>query len=176
MATIADRIIRADGAALNAGTVYFVPTATVVIGGSGVSSAVVSAVTNASGEFTVTLTPGAYRVRWRWSSSAIPDEISVTVPSGSGTYTLDDLTDFVPAPSGVIKFSSIAGRDALAAIEDRISHQMLFLSFLASEGDGQGGWFEFSSTSTDVHDGVDVIIPGDLDSGDAGRWLRKVYT
>lgn len=176
MATIADRIIRADGTALNAGTVYFIPTATVVTGSAGVSSAAVSAVTNASGEFTVTLTPGVYRVRWRWSTATIPDEIPVTVPAGSGTYTLDDLTDFVPTPSGVIQWTSIAGRDSLAAIEDRISNQMAFLSFLSSEGDGQGGWFEFSTASTADHDGVDVIIPNDLDSGDSGRWIRKVYT
>jgi hypothetical protein len=49
---------------------------------------------------------------------------------------------------------------------------MAYLLFVATEGDGGGGWFRFVTSETDADDGVDVIKPDNIGSGDPGRWVR----
>lgn len=174
MSTIADRIIRADGVALNAGAVYFVPTATVVIGGAGVSSSVVSVATNSSGEFSVSLTPGLYRVRWRWSVSSLPDEVGVIVPDDSATYTLAELVTGSDAVASSAVLRARAGSDSLRSVSSPVNRQVEFLEYYETEGDGLGGWFKYDSDSSS-DESVDVIRPASILAANPGRWLRVVY-
>ncbi len=172
MSIIADRIIRSDGTALNSGTVYFIPTATVIIDGAAVSSAVVSVVTNASGAFSVSLTPGVYRVRWRWSVPTLPDEIGIIVPDDSETYALDDLQLETETVATVLM--AYSGASALGAVGNLINRRVEFLDYYETSGDGLGGWFKYDSTSS-LAESVDVIRPAAILDASPGRWLRVVY-
>lgn len=172
MATIADRIIKSNGTALNAGTVYFVPLVTLAIGGAAVSVMAVSVVTDASGNFSISLTPGAYRVRWRFASSLYPDELTILVPDDAETYTISELQTEVEPVTNVL--TAKAGADALRALIVPRNRQVEFLEFYEVDGDGAGGWFKFDSSSED-EESADVIRPDSVASNEPGRWKRVQY-
>jgi hypothetical protein len=65
-----------------------------------------------------------------------------------------------------------AGVISLRARTEHTANQMAYLLFVATEGDGGGGWFRFVTSETDADDGVDVIKPDNIGSGDPGRWVR----
>jgi hypothetical protein len=61
---------------------------------------------------------------------------------------------------------------SLRARTEHSSNQVALLMWLVTEGDGGYGNFRFNSSSSVADDGIDVIRPTDISSGDPGRWVR----
>lgn len=83
----------------------------------------------------------------------------------TGTATAINMSD----TSGI----GYAGRASLRARTQHFENQVAYLLYLVTAGDGQGGWFYFSTANTTADDGVDVLKPNDIASGSAGRWIRN---
>ena len=67
------------------------------------------------------------------------------------------------------------GYTGIASLRARTNHtanQLAYLLYVATDGDGGGGWFRFDASSTTADDGVDYLRPNDITSGNPGRWIR----
>ena len=67
------------------------------------------------------------------------------------------------------------GYPGIVSLRARTLHtanQMAYLFFVATEGDGGGGWFRFTVSSSAADDGVDVLKPDNVSVADPGRWVR----
>lgn len=102
-----------------------------------------------------------------------PPRFQGDVWDATATYSVDSEessgTISVPVTSNSTQLA-LAGVAALRALTTHVSMQIVWLSYLDTPGDDQGGRFEYDAASTDADDSVDTIKPTDV-SG-AGRWKR----
>jgi hypothetical protein len=97
----------------------------------------------------------------------------------AAAYTAADASDvsgdtITPEDTLTTDTSGI-GYAGIVALRARVTHsdnQLAYLLYVATEGDGGGGWFRFVATSTEADDGVDVLRPADIISSNPGRWRR----
>lgn len=112
-------------------------------------------------------------VRWkRRQPKFTGDEWDATV-----AYTQVPDEDAVGGSPGEVTdmaLIAVPGRVVLRARTQHVPAEVVYLSYLVTAGDGQGGMFEFFTTSTAVDDGVDYIKPDDITHPDPGRWVRSV--
>jgi len=95
-----------------------------------------------------------------------------------GAYSASTAYTATPAESTrgstvIISLGSGIGYGGRAALRARTQHlpdELAYLLYLVSDGDGQGGWFRFSASSSTTDDGVDTLKPDDITG--AGRWIR----
>ena len=114
---------------------------------------------------------GLLRPHWftgsNYDSAAVYTATDTTDVSGDTTTPEDALTTD----------TSGTGYAGIAALRARVTHsdnQLAYLLYVSAEADGGGGWFRFVAASTDADDGVDVLRPDDITSGNPGRWKRVV--
>ena len=87
----------------------------------------------------------------------------------------------VPSEGGLVVDSleatrarhAILGWAALAALVRHEANEVQYLKYLNTDGDGMGGEFIFSATSTTTHDAIDTIRPTNVAASDPGRWIRS---
>lgn len=89
------------------------------------------------------------------------------------TPASEEGTSVVNFTSSMSAIYGIAGRTALAALASHANRQVVYLLYLITDGDARGGEFEYQSSNTTPHDGVDVIRPDNVDEADPGRWIRS---
>jgi hypothetical protein len=69
---------------------------------------------------------------------------------------------------------AIPGKGALRALTVHLDGQLVFLDYLTTPGDANGGNFVFRATLTNPDDGVDILKPDDIDAARPGRWQRSL--
>jgi nucleoid-associated protein YgaU len=108
--------------------------------------------TDANGAFTTTLAQGTYTVR-------IPNtpSFTITIPSGSATYDLEDVRDTAGVPPALTAEAVFATSAALRA--SGTVAQIVWVSATGASADQDGGFFKRDGTGTD--DGVNVIVRDD---------------
>ena len=137
MATITGTLLLADGSPLICGTVEFLPISTPVIG-TDASVAIplpVRATTDASGDFEIDLVAGSYRM----AADAVRAFVEISVPAGSGIYSLDQVAVDLPgATAGTVRWGSNAGADLtdadLAGLEGGITRASIGGDYACSAG------------------------------------------
>lgn len=136
--------------------------------------------TDANGAFTQTLAPGSHAMEWRLDpagKSAVGrgpfSRIEFTMPSDGGPYALWQLVGIEEQAFEVDL--ALAGWTALKAVTLHPDRRVMFLSYLDSEGDGQGGRYEYDAGSMSDEFKPDIAKPNDVDSEDPGRWLKTPY-
>lgn len=136
--------------------------------------------TESDGDFSIVLAAGGYAMEWRLDPTGAGavgrgpiSRIEFTMPDDGGPYTVGDLIG--TNPGGFDVTLAIAGWDALKALTIHFDLQVVFLSYLDSEGDGQGGRYEYDEDSDADESKPDVAIPDDVDPSDPGRWIKVPY-
>lgn len=133
----------------------------------------VTATSDGEGDFSVALAGGAWRMRW--VGAGLISELVFTMPPSGGPYAIDDLVFNTATESQTAQVYSVLGISALRALTNYAANQVRLLDYLATSGDGQGGFFKFDATSTAADDGVDVAKPDNISDVNPGRWVRHVY-
>lgn len=108
--------------------------------------------TDANGAFSTTLAQGTYTVR-------IPNTpaFTITIPSGSATYDLEDVRDTDGVPPALTADAVFATTAALVA--SGTVAQIVWVNATGASADQDGGFFQRSGSGT--HDGVNVIVRDD---------------
>jgi len=137
MATIAGTLLLLDGSPLNCGTVEFLPISTPAIGADASVSIPlpVRATTDASGAFEVNLVAGSYRM----AADAVRAFVEISVPSGDGEFSLDEVAVDLPgAVAGIIRWGSDTDGDLsnadLAGLDGAISRASIGGTYSCSAG------------------------------------------
>lgn len=171
MPTLTDTILL-NGSGIQALLAFRRLTAPQVTSGGAESDAVVPFHTESDGDFSLSLAGGGYAMEWRIRRGPI-NRIEFTMPSEGGPYSLADLVGSDnPAFESML---SVQGWDALKALTQHVNREMRKLSYLDTEGDGQGGWYEYDAQSTLEEFKPDVAIPNDVEEENPGRWLKHPY-
>ncbi len=83
------------------------------------------------------------------------------------------LADLVESGYSALAIIGIDGYVALRARVQHLDSEVVYLKYLATDGDGMGGLFEFDPAETHIDDAIDFIRPNDIDASDPGRWVRS---
>lgn len=84
----------------------------------------------------------------------------------------DEEAPIAPVPTLDSSDLGIPGRVALRARTQHVDMEVVYLLYLVTEDDEQGGNFEFRASDTTADDGVDFLRPDDVGINDPGRWVR----